>query len=483
MKPGGNDSDPEVNDELEDRLNRLWKDRESLPSEAGSGHQLGPFEIQRAVGAGAFGVVYLAKHVETNVLAALKIPRTEVLAEKSKLVRFIAEASVISDLNHPNIVRFLASDTGGLTPWLATEWCDGPDLGRWIMEHADQLPDWKEAALLIAEVADAVEHVHQKGIAHRDLKPANIMLCRVEGKESSSLGAFTPKVADFGLSKLNDGELFNTQSSVILGTPFYMAPEQMDGLGIISSGTKKDMNSDIYSLGAILFELLTLSPPVQGKNYFEVMANAKQRQKIRISKKQNKAPAILDRICRICLRQNPDARYKSPGDLAADLRSCVAGNSIIGRRYSAIKRYSYWHRLQRWKQIAGAFTLFYCFIIGLWFSVTTCGFFVFNELPLADSRRMIPQAISLIVTSIMIPGLIGWCCWKGQLWAAWVGLMLNLPKAFLYGAGMLGWNLMFKKYYEHYSPYLGFTVNLFFFICMATQVALYLFAIRSKRKN
>ena len=96
---------------------------------------------------------------------------------------------------------------------------------------------------------------------------------------------------------------------------------------------------------------------------------------------------------------------------------------------------------------------------------------------------MIPQAISLIVTSITIPGLIGWCCWKGQLWAAWVGLMLNLPKAFLYGAGMLGWNLMFKKYYEHYSPYLGFTVNLFFFICMATQVALYLFAIRSKRKN
>ena len=283
------------------------------------------------------------------------------------------------------------------------------------------------------------------------------------------------------MSKLHDGELANTHSSVILGTPFYMAPEQMNASRNGSSGTDKDMHSDIYSLGAILFELLTSAPPVKGDNYFEVQANAKQQQKVRISKQRSEVPRSLDRICSICLRLNPEARYNTPADLAADLRSCVASRSINGRPYNAVKRYAFWHDHQPWKRVAGAFTLFYCFIIGLWFSVTACGYLFFNEAVSVEKLKMAPQAISLIVSSILVPLFIGWQCWRGKTWAAWVGLLLNIPKAFLYGAGMLGWTLMFAEYYSNYSPYLSFSVNLFFFICMATQLVLYMFAVCSKR--
>ena len=309
------------------------------------------------------------------------------------------------------------------------------------------------------------------------------MLCKTEGSNGSSLGQFIPKVADFGLSKLHDGDLANTQSSVILGTPFYMAPEQMDGSNKPnSSNTRSATNSDIYSLGAILFELLTNKPPVEGNNYFEVMANAKKSPRPKASLHSG-IPSCNDRICSICLRMNPDARYQSAQDLATDLRRCVDGQSIVGRRYPLGKHYAYWHGLQPWKKIAGAFTLFYCFVIGLWFTVTACGFLAFNDMSMDDALRMAPQAISLIVTSILFPAVVGWYCWSGKMWAAVVGLLLNLPKAFVYGAGMIGKPMMFSQYYENYSPYLTFTVHLFFFICTASQMVLYVFAIRSRNRE
>jgi len=478
------ESNPDATADLESRLDRLWNDRKSLSIGAGTGQQFGHYKVQRVVGAGAFGIVYLATNLKTDKPVALKIPRTEVLVDSDKLQRFVNEAKLIADLDHPNIVALLASDIVGPVPWLATEWCDGSDLGKWIQQHSvrsSETPNWHEIANLMALVADAVEHVHQQGIAHRDLKPANIMLCTRDDSDGDSLADFIPKVADFGMSKLHDGDLANTQSSVILGTPFYMAPEQMDDRKKSSSSSSQaTMNSDIYSLGAVLFELLTGSPPVQGDNYFEVMTNAKSPTRPRASKKQSGLPSGLDKICSICLRMNPDARYESAADLAADLRRYINGESIEGRNYAISKQYAFWHHLQPWKKVAGAFTLFYCFVIGLWFTVTACGYFVFNDLPVSESIEMAPQAISLVLTSILLPGVIGWFCWTGKTWAAVVGFLLNLPKAFVYGSGMLGRPMMFEQYYEHYSPYLTFTVHLFFFICTATQLTLYLYAIRSR---
>ena len=479
------ENEPDDLTNLESRLDRLWNDRQSLPIGPGAGQRFGNCEVERVVGAGAFGIVYLAKDVETGNPVALKIPRTEVLVDPDKLQRFVNEAKLIADLDHPNIVCLLSSDTVGPVPWLITQWCDGPDLGKWIRQQTDKSFErtyWQEIAEFMALIAEAVDHVHQQGIAHRDLKPSNIMLCTKDGSSGVSLGDYIPKVADFGLSKLHDGELADTQSSVILGTPFYMAPEQMDhDNNRASSSTRATLNSDIYSLGAILFELLTGAPPVLGKNYFEVMANAKSPKRPRASKQQSGLPRGLDRICSICLRLNPEARYESAAGLAADLRRYASGKPIVGQNYPVTQRYAFWHRLQPWKKVAGAFTLFYCFVIGLWFTVSACGFFTFNILPASDSVRMVPQAISLVLTSILLPGVIGWFCWSGKTWAAVVGLLLNLPKALVYGSGMVGHPMMFQRYYEHYSSYLTFSVHLFFFICTATQMILYLFAIRSRK--
>lgn len=481
-------NDPEESDELERRLDRLWDDKQKLPGNAAeAGQRFGNYEIQRPVGAGAFGIVYLATDVTNNRPVALKVPRAEVLVDKEKLARFITETSLIDRLNHPNIVECMATDTSGPVPWLATEWCDGSDLGSWLEQKSsgssDPL-DWKEVATFVALIADAVHHVHQEGIAHRDLKPTNIMLCNKADTDGSSLEGFTPKVADFGLSKLQDGSLANTKSSVILGTPFYMAPEQMDGSSKPeSSSSPSATNSDIYSLGAILFELLAGRPPVDGNNYFEVMAKAKSPQRPKASRHRPGIPSDMDRICSICLRKNPEARYESAEVLANDLRRCVAGESIVGSKYPLRKRYAFWHSLQPWMKVAGAFTLFYCFVIGLWFTVTAFGFVAFNELPIADTLPMLPEAIGLILFSILLPAVVAWFCWAGKKWAALVGFLLNLPKAFVYGAGMLGWSVMFSEYWGNYSPYLAFSVNLFFFICMATQMVLYLFALMSRVRD
>ena len=489
MAPDKNDS--EESDKLERRLDRLWDDRQRVPgNSAEAGQRFGNYEIQRPVGAGAFGIVYLATDVTNNRPVALKVPRAEVLVDKEKLARFITETSLIDFLNHPNIVEFLATDTSGPVPWLATEWCDGSDLGSWLQRKRSGTPgssealDWKEVAIFVAQIADAVHHVHEQGIAHRDLKPTNIMLCSTADSDGRSLGEFTPKVADFGLSKLQDGNLANTKSSVILGTPFYMAPEQMDGSSKSeSSSSSSATNSDIYSLGAILFELLAGRPPVDGNNYFEVMAKAKGSQRPRASRHRSGIPSDMDRICSICLRKNPQARYESAEALANDLRRSVAGESIVGSKYPLGKRYAFWHSRQPWMKVAGAFALFYCFVIGLWFIVTASGFLTFNDMAVGDALQMLPEAISLLLTSILLPAVIGWFCWSGKKWAAVIGFLLNLPKAVVYGSGMLGRPMMFNEYYENYSPYLTFSVHLFFFICSATQMVLYLFALMSRMRD
>ncbi len=490
------DNRPNGSGDLENRLDRLWTDRATLPQGLGAGQQLRGYRIRSPLGAGAFGVVYLADDTNNQLPVALKVPRPEVLVNEEELSRFKDEAIAIAKLDHPGVVKLLRYNMDSVPPFIATQWCDGPSLAKWLADRPNVRNDQsylREVSELIAQVADALHYVHQQGISHRDLKPDNILLDRQFNNnprtdsttdDQPSLADFTPRISDFGLSKLTGSQSTETQSSLIVGTPIYMAPEQLEGLQNEEQLAHSDrVASDIYSLGVILFELLTGQPPIAGGNYYEVLRKIRTSSAPRARKISSKIPRDLDRICAICLQQNPAARYSSAADVASDLRLFSNGQPVTGKKIGVLNKYKFWHHRRDWLSIAGWYTLTYCVLIGLWFSVTCIAIAFFDVVPMESYFRMAPTAVVVLTSSLIIPGIFGWLCLHGKLWAAWIGLLMNIPKVVSAFSGMIGMPLSFQAYYAKYSPYLSFTVHLFIFVCALSQLILYVFALHQRNKR
>ena len=467
-------------DGLEDRLDRLWNDRQSLPVGAGVGQCFGRYEIQRVVGAGAFGIVYLAADSQTNESAAIKVPRREVLFEKEKLKRFTTEATLVSELNHPNIVKFHEADVDSPVPWLATEWCDGSDLATWLQRaKSDSLEPtpWTEAVELVMSIADAVDHVHQHGIAHRDLKPANIMLCRTDDSTLHSLRAFLPKVADFGLSKLHGGKITNTHSSVLVGTPVYMAPELLDSWKYSSNPSGENaFAADIYSLGAILFELLAGQPPISGRSFHEVLDNIRSARTVELASFRQGLPKGVYQIVKTCLCLNPEARYKTAKDLVLDLRRCLAGEKIEGQSISAVSKYQFWHARQLWLPTAGRFAVLSGGLIAIWLVIASVAAIACEVVSPEELNKTVGEAFLILIASTIPIVLLGWMCIKRKRWAALAGAIVNLGNLIAPVFGMLGRPLAFEALYYGHDIYFCFTIHLFIFLCYLVQEALFVFA-------
>ena len=471
-------------DSLESRLDRLWNDRLSVPIGAGVDRCWGRYEIQRVVGAGGFGIVYLATDPRTKESVAVKVPRREVLVEKEKLRRFTTEAALVSELNHPNIVKFREADVDGPVPWLATEWCDGSDLAAWLQRVKSDGPiPWTEAVELVMKIADAVDHVHQHGFAHRDLKPANIMLCRIDDSKSNSLRAFLPKVADFGLSKLHGGEI-NTHSSFLIGTPVYMAPEQLDGWKCrIGPSEESAFAADIYSLGAILFELLAGQPPVGGRSFHEVLDNVRNSHTVELASCRPDLPKGVYQIVKTCLCLNPEARYKTAKDLALDLKRCLAGEKIEGQSISAVSKYQFWHARQSWLPTAGRFAMISGGLIAIWLVIAAVAGILCEVVSPEGLNRAVGEAFLVLTTSTMPIVLLGWMCIKRKRWAALVGAIFNLGNLVAPVFGMIGHPLAFEGIYYGHHIYFCFTIHLFIFLCYLVQEILFVFAYLSSSSD
>ena len=214
---------------------------------AGSGASPWPYvpgyEIQGELGRGGMGVVYKARQIDLQRPVALKMILAGAHASATQLERFRAEARAEARLQHPNIVQVYEIGAHDGLPYFSLEFVDGGSLGQ---KAARQPQPPREAAQLVEVLAQAVHYAHERGIIHRDLKPANVLLC-ADG---------TPKIADFGLAKFLDDESGATYTGMVIGTPSYMAPEQ-------ALGQNRDITraTDVYALGAILYELLTGRPP------------------------------------------------------------------------------------------------------------------------------------------------------------------------------------------------------------------------------
>lgn len=305
--------------------------------------RLGRFRIVRPLGRGGHGVVYQARDPLLGRDVALKIPRLAGLLCPELRGRFLREARLAAGLSHPNLVPLFEAGAVGPACYLASAYCPGPNLAAWQRQWARPV-DPRAAARLIATLADAVGFMHERGILHRDLKPANILLeppaapDRAGGDAELGLADFTPKLTDFGLAKELSAGPEETPAGAVLGTPFYMAPEQAEGrVGDIGPHT------DLYGLGAVLYELLTGRPPFQGRSDLDTLLKVLAQEPAPPRRLRPGVPRDLEAVCLCCLERDPRRRYGSAAALADDLRRFLAGEPVLARPAGVARRLAKWY--------------------------------------------------------------------------------------------------------------------------------------------
>jgi predicted Ser/Thr protein kinase len=292
--------------------------------ESGVLHRAGDLEFLRELGRGGMGVVYEARQVSLNRRVAVKMLPGGVLARPESRSRFRAEAEAAARLRHPNIVTI--HEVGELDgqPYFAMELVGGPSLGE-LVRHQPLAP--RRAARYLRLVAEAIAHAHAAGVLHRDLKPSNVLLDERD----------QPRITDFGLAKLMDSGVDLTRSGELLGSPNYLPPEQVAGDPVGVAG-------DIYSLGAILYQLLTSRPPFAADSVAATLQQVLHGEPVSPRLLNEAVPIDLETICLACLRREPGRRYAAAGELAADLARFEAGEPVRARRVSRTERLVLWGR-------------------------------------------------------------------------------------------------------------------------------------------
>ncbi len=295
---------------------------------------LGRFEVIGDLGAGGFGFVVRARDLVLGREVALKMPLPERVLAPGDVRRFLHEARAAARLDHPNIVRvFDAGELGPLGYFIASEFCEGPSLRHWLKTHSEPVPA-RLAASWLAALADAVQHAHDRGILHRDIKPDNVILTPESGQ-----GEFLPRLTDFGLAKVLEEAGEETRSDARVGTPHYMAPEQ-------AAGRHREVGpaTDVYALGATLYEILTGRPPLRGESEAETLRLIVESDPIAPRSLRPGLPRDLETICLKCLRKEPARRYGTAAGLRDDLRRFLDGGPIVGRPVSVGERAWNWAR-------------------------------------------------------------------------------------------------------------------------------------------
>ncbi len=283
------------------------------------------YEIIATLGRGAMGAVYMARHVQLDRIVALKMVLAGERALASDRAQFLSEARAVAQLAHPNILQIYEVGERDGQPYFSLEFLEGGTLQEKLEKYS--MPP-RESAQLIETLARALHYAHQKGILHRDIKPANVLM--------TTDGA--PKFADFGLAlRLDRNEAHNPRDRIV-GTPMYMSPEQASGSSDIGPAT------DIYALGATMYEMIVGRPPFRGSTIMDTLKMVKTIEPVPPRQLQPNVPADLQTICLKCLHKDPAQRYKTAEAFANDLRNYLEGRPIDARPAST------WEKTWKWSR-------------------------------------------------------------------------------------------------------------------------------------
>ncbi len=351
------------------------------------------YELLEEIGRGGMAVVFRAKQQILNRVVALKMLLGGGVASTETLARLKQEARAVAQLQHPGIVQIHEVGEHQGLPYLSLEYVSGGTLHDWLRGRPLSA---QEAARIIEQLARTIAFAHERGIVHRDLKPANVLLTEMPAEspststlpiarsqhQSPAMSDIAPlKISDFGLARMGDSGSDLTATGQVLGTPSYMAPEQAAGTATAASPAL-----DLYSLGAILYELLTGRPPFRGTTVLETLEQVRHDEPVPPRQLQPRTPRDIETICLKCLEKSPDRRYSTALELAADLRRFLDGESISARPTGLLERS---RKLLQKNPAVASLTLVVVLLVvfGLWAILNEARRANLNEqAALADSR-------------------------------------------------------------------------------------------------
>jgi len=313
--------------------------REQL-SQPGNDYRIGRFEILQELGRGGFGVVLLGRDPQLDRLVAIKVLKSDAMLDRDARQRFAREARLGSLLSHPSIVPIFEFQANGFINYIAFEYCRGRSLAEWMQQQGRTIAP-ATSARIVAQLAQAVQYAHQRGVIHRDLKPSNVLLDLEDGiSQDVSEIVSSLRITDFGLAKSvtpSDGHV--TRDGAIVGTPAYMAPEQASGK-LESVGEA----ADIYALGVILYELLAGRPPFLKPTDLATLRAVEKDPPPELRRLRNEIPCDLEAICMKCLEKHSSQRYASAYELESDLERFLAHAPVHARKITSLEKAWRWAR-------------------------------------------------------------------------------------------------------------------------------------------